>query len=91
MIFCKAFHHRIRWNQRTSKYTNELVTSSFNFRSFKRALEGLGGGGEEEHLPMQLTTYVYDDVTVCSPTQLIPSWTISLLELLGPYTERIDL
>ncbi len=22
---------------------------------------------------MQLTTYVYDDVTVCSPVQLIPS------------------
>jgi hypothetical protein len=79
MVFCKAFRHNIRWNQRTSKYTNELVTSSFNFRSSKRAVEGLRAGGRATS---HLTTNFYGDVTVCSPSQLIPSWKISLWELL---------
>ncbi len=57
MIFCKAFRHHIRWNQRTSKYANEIGEdakkwlrrhlNSVRKRALDEALEGLRAGGRE--------------------------------------------
>jgi hypothetical protein len=81
----QSFPSSYSLEQRTRKYTNEIGENAKKWirrhllSVRKRASEGLMAGSRA---PTFLTTYFYDDATVCSPTRLIPSWTVSLLELL---------